>query len=414
MDVRARMLVIDDQALVRRLLQQVAEALNMAFTGAESGLEGLRAAHIHPPDLVLLDLHLPDLSGVEVCRRLKHLPRMRDVPVLFLSSEESAEEKVAAFAAGAADYITKPFVDPELRARISHHLDFHRQRAALARSQEELQSALRSADQLNRMLFESNERLRLSEQRKSHFISNIRSEFNNPLTGIIALADQLAGGVHDPGQVRALALPLRNEALDLDFQIHNIVCAAELEAGELSPSPSRVEVEALLEDVVANRSHQAEARAVTVVPLVLAPGGIPPIGLDGAKLHLILVNLLANAIAFSPEGGSVEASLRLAPDGLLIVVRDHGPGIPLDQQRAIFEHFRQLEEGSTRSHRGHGLGLSVVRALAELLDGWVKVDSSPGMGATFSCFLPALPLPDHDLEETSDGNLFFFEDGEAH
>jgi signal transduction histidine kinase len=128
-------------------------------------------------------------------------------------------------------------------------------------------------------------------------------------------------------------------------------------------------------------------------------------------LQVIVSNLVANAVEYSHEGGSIEISLTVALDGgLVIEVQDHGVGIAEDNQKHIFDRFIQLETGTTRCHPGHGLGLSITQALVDLLQGTIAVESTPGQGALFRVTLPPNPISDDGTTYAEAGNLFLFDE----
>lgn len=164
----------------------------------------------------------------------------------------------------------------------------------------------------------------------------------------------------------------------------------------------------VLRDAAEGFAGGATAKAQTLV--VKAPEGCEPFPTDAGKLSIILANLLANAIEFSPRGGRIELRALQSPGVLVIEVEDQGPGLSEADQALIFERFKQLEAGSVRAHKGQGLGLAVVKALTDLLNGQILVESQPGHGSKFICRLPA-GSPAEDTDTSSfDGNLFIFDE----
>jgi len=284
--------------------------------------------------------------------------------------------------------------DQELITALQQRFDFNRR-------------ALNDLQALTSKLEATNRRLQESEALKSHFLSNIRNEINNPLASIIGLARQLAGGAADAGAAAAVAGLIFAEAFHLDFQMQNIFAAAELEAGEASPEVARIDVACIVDGVISSLRHQAEAKGIRfdcrgeeALPFVT----------DAGKLSLMLSNLVANAIEFTPAGGEVEVAY-VVDDGVLQVsVRDSGPGIDEEMRDAIFDRFRQLDTGSTKNHRGHGLGLSVVGALAQLLGGSIRPEEAADGGALFLLALPAAAAEADVL--APEGNLFLFDQAE--
>lgn len=264
---------------------------------------------------------------------------------------------------------------------------------------------------VNLKLVEMNRLLEQSETLKSNFLSNIRNEINNPLNVIIGLAGQIASLGPEGCEAAALASMICSEAGNLDFQLRNIFMAAELESGEIYPHLSRVNVTTLARDVAESFRHNAACKSVEIR---LEPDGeSPPLmfGTDAEKLQIILSNLLANAVEYSHEGGGIRVSMAIASDGSLIAeVQDHGAGIAEKDQKRIFDRFIQRETGTTRPHLGHGLGLSITKALAELLEGNITLESSPGRGALFRVTLPPHSGDDEPTTFAEGGNLFLFDE----
>lgn len=401
-------LVVDDEPLARLNLRAFLEDIGFAVLEAENGEAGLASCIRDHPDLVLLDISMPGRNGFEVCRELKRIPEVAEIPVIFLSGLMETRDKLEAFASGGVDYVNKPFRLEEVEARVRAHLELRRQRRELQENQKDLQAALYDARQANHKLIEVNERLRESEALKSHFISNMRNEINDPLASILGLSDEIADPRNPPERGRTLAALIKREAFQLEFELRNIFCAAELESGEAFPSITRVDVGSVLHDTRTAFSGKAMEKEQSIT--VQAGEECSPFPTDADKLRVILSNLLANAIEFSAAGSRIELRSSLRDGALLVEVEDHGCGMSETDRAVIFESFKQLETGRTRSHRGQGLGLAVVKALAELLHGWISVESQPGRGSTFACTLPPWSRTE-DLDTSSlDGNLFIFDD----
>lgn len=269
--------------------------------------------------------------------------------------------------------------------------------------------ALFDLQALTAQLEKMNRKLQESEAVKSHFLSNIRNEINNPLTSILGLSRHLAGGRCEPAKVAEIAGMVFSEAFDLDFQLRNIFIAAELEAGERRPAYAHVDIGRLVASSVEMLEHKIAAKGIRLVRSgCVADEGVR-FTTDAQMLQVALVNLLVNAIEFSHPGGEVTIGGTCHNDSLEIVVTDVGIGIdPADHER-IFDRFRQMESGATKSHRGHGLGLSIIKAAIDLLDGRIALRSAPGEGTAFTLTLPA-PHPDAVVEVLAqDGNFFLFE-----
>ena len=269
-------------------------------------------------------------------------------------------------------------------------------------------SALSELQTVSRELENLNRKLQASEAMKGHFLSNIRNEINNPLTSISGLARHLMTGRCAPEQVSEIAGMIYSEAFDLDFQLRNIFVAAELEAGEAQPEFCNVEMESLLKNTVALLARHLAFKEINVIEAVTNSTSSPLFVSDAQMLQVMLGNLLMNAIEFSPVGGTVGVEMQISPTGLQLSVADHGSGIDSADQQKIFDRFVQMESGTTRTHHGHGLGLSITRALVELLGGRVTVVSARGAGAKFNLDIPAPQLAATVSLHASDGNFFLF------
>lgn len=264
---------------------------------------------------------------------------------------------------------------------------------------------------VNRKLLEMNERLERSESLKSNFLSNIRNEINNPLNAIMGLAGQLAIVGADNEEITSLSSLIGAEANHLDFQLRNIFMAAELEAGEVNPHHTKVHIVSILRELVDSFQYSAAKKSVTLNLLSSEDEHDQQVVIDYEKFQAVISNLLANAIEFSSEGGSVEISYSVAGDDTLQVsVQDHGVGIAPEDQQRIFDRFVQLDTGGTRSHLGHGLGLSITKALLDLMQGRISLVSTPGEGTVFTVSMPSGSTLGDEDSFTEAGNLFLFDD----
>lgn len=267
--------------------------------------------------------------------------------------------------------------------------------------------ALHDLREVTKQLELINRKLQESEALKSHFLSNIRNEINNPLTSILGLSRQLIAKPDFTENMTLVGPMIYLEAFNLDFQLQNIFIAAELEAGEALPSYAKVDVAGVIDTTLDLQLHQISQKNISTTKT--APASLMFIS-DVQKLQIILMNLLSNALEFSPEGSKVEIIAELRDGGLSLAVKDTGIGIDPDNQARVFDRFHQLDAGTTKSHPGHGLGLSVSKSLAEMMEGTISLSSAPGEGCTVELFLPE---PSVDVNMTAqDSNVFLFDEPE--
>ncbi len=276
-----------------------------------------------------------------------------------------------------------------------------------------------SLDRLNEMndrLKELNQKLELSESVKSHFLSNIKNEINNPLASILGLSRNLIILKElDLNKVTSTADLIHSEAFSLDFQLRNIFSAAEIEAGEAYPQPANVEVHSVVKSVIKSFEHRLNKKKIVIsyeTELSATTDDEFFFVTDSNSLRLIISNLISNAIEFSDLEKEVHVKSWITEDQLFISISDFGIGIEEEKQKIIFDRFEQLDKGTTKSHLGHGLGLSVVRGLLDILAGDVNVKSDLSKGSTFTINIPS--SPSEGLDDTaSSGNEFFFNADES-
>jgi signal transduction histidine kinase len=402
-----KILIIDDDRTLRLSLRTFLEGLGHRVLEAASGQEGLAMALEHRPALILLDITMPGMNGFETCAGLLAIPGNELTPVMVMSGLLGTSNMLKAFKAGAVDCLAKPLAYAELEARLKAHLALRRQTLALREGADTLRKALVDAGAMNRNLIALNEKLRRSEEVKTRFLALMRNEINNPLNDIMGLAGRIADPAVPADKARSLAAMVKEEAFRLDCQMQNVFTAAELEAGEASPSIARVDVASILRDLETSFAPAAAAKGVTL--LCRVEGAPEPFPTDGDKVHHLLANLVANAVECCGPGGRVEVLAEAGPETLALQVSDQGPGFGAADLKTLFEPF-QAQGDRFPALRGHGLGLPVVKALVDLLEGNLRVDAAPGEGSRFRVTLPRAQAL-HGVEgDVLDGNILFFDE----
>jgi signal transduction histidine kinase len=407
MDSTDTILIIDDDRSLRLALRAFLEGPGVAIIEASDGPEGLLSIMQDPPAIVLLDITLPGMSGFEVLERIRALPEGKHVAVIIMTSLLDPSQRLKAFRCGAVDYVTKPLHYEEVGARLRTHLEIRRQSIVLRESHDQLHIALQEADAINRNLIDLNEKLLHSEKVKTRFLALMRNEINNPLNDIMGLADRILDTAVPMERARELAAMVKDEAFQLDCQIRNVFCAAELEAGEASPYIARVDVRSVVGDVMESFASSAKAKGLEMTFHIEV--GNAPFPTDVDKLHQILANLLANAVRFSSPSGKVEIWVTEGEDRLMVKVVDEGPGISEEELRTTFEPSHQSGTNDI-AQRSQGLGLPVVKALVDILDGELKVESKPGLGSEFQVSLPRASSLNDIEADAVDGNILIFDE----
>ena len=276
---------------------------------------------------------------------------------------------------------------------------------ASKKAQDELQTLSRDYQEVSRKLSES-------EALKSHFISNISNEIVNPFTSILGLSKAiLSVEKNDWKKVVSMVALIHSEAFNLDFQLKNIFVAAKIEAGEVAPNITKVNIRSLIQNVIESFNIVSRKMGISIDLQFNVDYGFGKnlyFKTDSEKLKLILSNLINNALKYSYKDSKVIIKVSIEDDILHVAVQDFGTGISEKNQKIIFERFKRLDSGINSINRGHGLGLSITKALLDVLDGDITIDSKKGEGSTFSI---SLPEAKNMIEGFSgEGNDIFFDD----
>jgi len=369
---------------------------------ASSGEKALRiASSDSPPDLILLDIMMPGLDGYAVCGRLKSEARTANIPVIFLTAKSDMEDEKRGLELGAVDYITKPISPPIVMARVKNHLALKAMTDSLRDQNEYLERevARRMCEQMAiREVAIQNLQLEAASRMKSEFLANMSHELRTPLNAIIGFAEVLRDGL--AGELEPKQKDYANEIYmsggHLLALINDILDLSKVEAGKMTLTLEPVSVSMLVQAGLQVVKETATAHRQRLTAQVAPDLG--EVWLDGRKFKQILYNLLSNAVKFTPDGGEVRLEARRVtpeapPDGpgasfLEIVVKDSGIGVPAADQARLFEPFTQIDSTLARRYQGTGLGLAMVRRLAELHGGTVALRSAPGEGSTFTVRLP--------------------------
>lgn len=257
-------------------------------------------------------------------------------------------------------------------------------------------------------------RLKDSEALKSHFISNITNEIVNPFTSILGLSKAiLSVEKQDWKKVVSMVALIHNEAFNLDFQLRNIFTAAKIEAGEIAPNISKVNIRSLAQSVIDSFSVVARKMGIDIVldyDIEFGFGKSFYYKTDSEKLKQVLSNLLNNAVKYSYKDSKVIMKLWVDDDILYISIQDFGTGISEKNQKIIFDRFKRLDTGINSINQGHGLGLSITKALLDVLDGQIEIKSQKGDGTTFTISLPESQNVVDSF--TGEGDDVFFDDGD--
>jgi len=223
---------------------------------------------------------------------------------------------------------------------------------------------------------------------RSQFVASMTHELRTPIHGVQGLADVIAAGVYGPvtDRQKEACASIKRSAQSLLQLVDDVLQLSRAEAGKIDACPGLVDVAGLVERVTSSVSWMVGTKKIALE--VQVEPGLPSVQSDERWLAHVLVNLVANAIKFTPEGGTVTVRARASERGVELSVEDTGIGIPPEERERIFEPFRQLERGDEKGYGGIGLGLALVAQLADLLAVKVELESTVGKGSTFRVVVP--------------------------
>ena len=390
-----RVAYVEDNDAMRyatsRVLREGGFHVEEAHTGAEA-LAIARAAP--PPDIVLLDVRLPDMSGFEVCRRIKSDPQTASIPVLHLSGTYGASDYVAQGLDGGADgYLTHP-ADPRvllatIRALLRARTAEAELRAANVRLEEALSELRRAEADRGALLTREAAARRSAEEAnalKDQFLATLSHELRTPLNAILGWTHVLRTTPED-AQIRERAVEvIARNAHRQARMIEEILDVSRIGSGTLSLSVKELDWVGMVETAVESVRPQAAGRGLDLDVVVATEPG--PAEGDAERLQQVVWNLLTNAVKFS-ERGRIELRLDADAERVTLTIRDQGIGIDPAFLPHVFERFRQADSTPARSQAGLGLGLTSVRHIVEAHGGTISAHSDgTGLGSRFTVSIP--------------------------
>jgi len=266
------------------------------------------------------------------------------------------------------------------------------QASELEKSREHISQLKKEKDELVRNLSDVNNKLHDSERLKGHFISNITNEIVNPFTSVLALAENIKrlkeGEISKAHQMAELIF---EEAFHLDFQFKNIFAAAHIEAGKAEVKCSVINLNDMnnqIREYFQPLLNKKRIQLSISISNETIGNELVSFRSDREKLDLIIKNLISNSIKYSPEDSVVEVKYFLSTGELHLEVSDQGKGINPEDRKIIFDRFKQLDEKINSINTGHGLGLSIVQAYAEMLGGTVSLNDNFDRGINVMVFIP--------------------------
>jgi len=366
-NLKPLILIVDDVPKNLQVLAGMLVKKNYELAIATNGREALVRLEEISPDLILLDIMMPEMDGFETCRKLKENPSTAEIPVIFLTAKTDPEDILKGFELGGVDYVTKPFNSTELLARVHTHLELKRARE---------------------ILIEKNKKLEELNKLKNKFLGIAAHDLRNPL-GVIKyyvfcllsymnqnLTEKQISCIDKMGKTTEHMLKLLNNLLDI----------SAIESGKLTLEFAPEDYRKFLESSMEDNGIIAEKKKISLH--LKFEDNIPTINFDKNKLSQVINNLISNAIKYSHPDTEVTVEVIKEGDYILTKVIDQGQGIPSEELCTLFKEFQKTSVKSTAGEKSTGLGLAITKKIVEGHGGSVGVKSEVGKGSEFYFTLP--------------------------
>jgi Signal transduction histidine kinase len=404
-------LLVDDDSRNLEVLEGILRSDELRLVRATSADEALLALLHEDFAVIVLDVQMPDVNGIELAHLIKQREKTQHIPIIFLTAfYEDEQRMLESYNVGAVDYLTKPANPQVLRSKVAVFVELFRKTSELRHSNSALEQEIRQRKLAEQALRESHDALearveaRTAALRLAHaeaeragrakddFLAALSHELRTPLNPVLLIASEAANNPAFSAEARAHFSTIRKN-VELEARlIDDLLDLTRIMRGKLTLSLRPRDVHAILRDALANVQSDIEQKELTSV-LNLAPG-LHHVRADDVRLQQVFWNILKNAVKFTNAPGAIHISSEISPEKntIAIAIRDTGIGLTREEMSRVFDAFSQGNHAvGGHSHRfgGLGLGLTISRSLVEHHEGKICVRSDgPGCGATFIVELP--------------------------
>lgn len=362
---RPKLLIVDDRP---NNLQLISELLSTDYKLyiANSGQNALKILDRVIPDLILLDIMMPEMSGYDVCEKLKQNPETKDIPVIFLTAKSSTDDVIKGFNLGAVDYISKPFNSREVKVRVDNHIKFKE-------SQEALKQANKNLEKLN--------------VEKDKFFSIISHDLKGSISGLVSLLGLLIKNQFTQEEKRKNALDIVYKSAQNTYSLlENLLTWSRLQVHSIKFNQSNIILNDILQQVKLTLLSSVTSKNID---LQIKIDANMQIFADINMIYSIFYNLLSNAIKFSNHNEKIEVFLSSEDKRFYtIAVKDYGIGMDVNTKNNLFKLENKTSSKGTDGETGTGLGLILCKEFINKHDGKIWIDSKIGNGSTFYLTLP--------------------------
>ena len=361
-----KVLLVDDTPANIDVLKKTLQPEGYEISIAPNGKIALSIVGRVMPDLILLDVMMPEMDGFETCRRLKENPATRDIPVIFITAKTETEDIVKGFELGGVDYIAKPFRREEVCARARTHL------------------LLRAS---GKKLEAQNQKLRELDDLKNKFLGMAAHDLRNPLTSIIGFSSVLTSDYEgfSPDEHKQYTGIIESSSKKMLALVNNLLDISVIESGNLRLQIDPNSLAKAIRERMAIFDFHASKKDISLHASLEEIQDFP---FDKDQICQVLDNLIGNAIKFSPKGSKVHVSLGKEGNGATVRVQDEGPGLSEEDRTKLFGTFQKLSAKPTGGEKSTGLGLAIAKKIVEAHGGAIGTENPSGPGTLFRFSLP--------------------------
>lgn len=358
-------LVVDDQMTNLKILSSILSK-EYSLGIANSGENALKYLDNNTPDLILLDIMMPEMDGYEVCKKIKQNEVYKDIPVIFLTAKTDIDDVVKGFEYGAVDYIAKPFNISELKVRVRNHLN-------LQAARNELKKA--------------NEKLKKINQEKDRFFSIIAHDLRSPLSGFAGLSELLVQQIRENNldMIEKYASAMQQSSKITMELLMNLMTWSRAQTGTLEYKPETLSIPGIVNENVALLQNAADEKSITLTTQISDDATFYA---DKEMMGVVLRNSISNAIKFTNAGGSVKISAEKNASEVNFSVVDDGIGMNEEMLNSLFKIDTKVRRIGTNKEPSTGLGLLLCKEFVDMHGGQISVESEEGKGTKISVSIP--------------------------
>ena len=401
--------IVDDNKAITELLEDILKDKDFTVETFSNSEDVLQRSSYKAPDLFLLDIAMPGMNGITLCKTLKVNIDLAIIPVIFITGLQDIEEKVKSFKAGAADYITKPLIPIDVISRVRTQIKLKKfiDKTISFNTTLEKEIEKRTID-----LEKSKEEAERANREKEQFLSNINHELRTPLNGIMGMLELMKNKNVETDDIEAYLDLAHYSAKQLSRLINDILDYTQLGNNSLHFQYNLFSLEKMIK--MLNRKYVLLAKEKGLkFQINTSPEHLNPFAGDENRILQILDNLITNSIKYSIKG-CITVSIQLN-DELILTVEDQGFGIPLEKQDDVFSPYVQVQPSYIKDPQGLGLGLAITKDITNHMDGMISLQSTSG-GTTVTVRIPPHKVASEckmdikNTKEKTSGRILVIED----